>query len=200
MIARIRHYLDGEGDDFNWKLPLCAAVAPFVVFVPAVIYNSLLLYGFVSTLILSPVSAFFVNAAFGKKRRRCLSLLAVLVLYSATSVGLIVCDLRNPYTIRWWALSRSYKARVLAQPASANGDLKHIEWDGWGWAGTDVTVYLVFDPADSLSKTADGNKYGRFSGIPCDVVAVRRFESHWYTVQLSANEFWERRNLPDCGF
>jgi hypothetical protein len=38
------------------------------------------------------------------------------------------------------------KRKVLAQPASANGEFRHVEWDGWGWAGQDTTVYLVFDP------------------------------------------------------
>lgn len=50
---------------------------------------------------------------------------------------------------RWQVWSRSYKAEVLAQPNSAIEELKHIEWDGWGWAGMGTTVYLVFDPTDS---------------------------------------------------
>ena len=51
---------------------------------------------------------------------------------------------------RWLIWSRSYKAEVLAQPNSASGELKHIEWDGWGWAGMDTTIYLVFDPTNSF--------------------------------------------------
>lgn len=59
----------------------------------------------------------------------------------------------NPRPInyaRWMFWSGSYKAQVLAQPDSTNNELKHIEWDGWGGAGMDTTVYLVFDPTDSL--------------------------------------------------
>jgi hypothetical protein len=26
-------------------------------------------------------------------------------------------------------------ARIRDSPASRNGDLKHIEWEGWGWGG-----------------------------------------------------------------
>jgi hypothetical protein len=46
---------------------------------------------------------------------------------------------------KWFARSHDYKSEVLAQPSSI-GELRHIEWDGWGWAGQDTTVYLVFDP------------------------------------------------------
>jgi hypothetical protein len=61
----------------------------------------------------------------------------------------------NSYTIRsnarWFARSHRYKAEVLAQP-SVNGQLKHVDWDGRGGVAVgDWTVYLVFDPTDSLS-------------------------------------------------
>jgi hypothetical protein len=38
--------------------------------------------------------------------------------------------------------SRGYKSKVLAQPASANGELKHIEWNGSGWAGQN-TIFQI---------------------------------------------------------
>jgi hypothetical protein len=102
----------------------------------------------------------------------------------------------NSHTIRsrarWFASSGRYKAEVLAQ-SSVSGQLKHIEWDGWG--GTPVgdwTVYLVFDPTDSLSAAARSRASGKFSGIPCDVDEVRRLESHWYSVTLAMNEWWEQ--------
>jgi hypothetical protein len=55
---------------------------------------------------------------------------------------------------RWLLSSRHYKSEVYAQLAPTRGEFKHIEWDGWGWAGQDTTAYLVFDPADSLSLAA----------------------------------------------
>ena len=33
---------------------------------------------------------------------------------------------------RWLLSSRRYKSDVLSQPTSPIGELKHIEWDGWG--------------------------------------------------------------------
>jgi hypothetical protein len=98
---------------------------------------------------------------------------------------------------RWLARSHNYKSEVLAQP-TAVGELKHIEWDGWGWAGQDTTVYLVYDPTDSLAAAAKGQRPGKFNGIPCEVFRVRRLESYWYTVQYYTNEFWGRRNALNC--
>jgi hypothetical protein len=96
---------------------------------------------------------------------------------------------------RWLLWSRSYKTEVLVQPSSANGELKHIEWDGWGWAGMDTTVYLAFDPSDSLSQAASSRQPGKYSGIPCEVFLVRRLESRWYTVCFYTNYEWGR---PRC--
>lgn len=93
---------------------------------------------------------------------------------------------------RWLVWSRSYKSKVLSQPAPPNGELKHTEWDGWGWAGQDTTVFLVFDPTDSLSAAATSHQAGKFSGIPCKVFLVRRLESHWYTAQFYTNQYWGR--------
>jgi hypothetical protein len=58
------------------------------------------------------------------------------------------------YSIRsaakWFMWSQSYKREVLAQSGGTAGELKHIEWDGWGFPGAgDTTVYLVYDPTDS---------------------------------------------------
>jgi hypothetical protein len=91
---------------------------------------------------------------------------------------------------RWLARSQHYKAEVFALPNSTNGELKHIEWDGWGWGGQDTTVYLVFDPTDSLSQAASSHQPGKYNGIPCEVFLVRRLESHWYTVQFYTNQDW----------
>src|ERR1051325_6949734 len=93
---------------------------------------------------------------------------------------------------RWLLWSRSYKASVLAKPDPGNGELRHIEWDVWGWGGMDTTVYLVFDPADSLSR-AVGQKPGKYTGIPCKVPLVKRLEDRWYTVRFYTDQVW-----PTC--
>ena len=101
-------------------------------------------------------------------------------------------------SVRWLLRSRSYKAEVSAQPDSASGELKHIVWDGWGWGGEDTTVYLVFDPTDSLAMPSVERRRGKFNGIPCEVPSITRMERNWYAVQFYTNELWGRRNALDC--
>jgi hypothetical protein len=100
--------------------------------------------------------------------------------------------------VRWLVWSRSYKAAVFAQRNSANGELKHIEWDGWGWGGEDTTVYLVFDPTDSLSAASQEHRPGKFNGIPCEVPLIERVEKNWYVVRFYTDELWGRRNALNC--
>jgi len=133
--------------------------------------------------------------------RRCKLLLVVAAVLACIAIA-AVPELENYLPIRtvvrWLVWSRAYKTKAMAQRVSETGDLKHIEWDGWGWAGEDTTLYLVFDPTDSLSVAAKNRSPGKFSGIPCEVFRVRRLESHWYTAQFYTNEFWGRRNALNC--
>ncbi len=125
----------------------------------------------------------------------------VFVILLATALTLVIgwqfYILRT--TTRWFALSQRYKAEVLAQPTAAAGELKHIEWDGWGWAGQDTIVYLVSDPTDSLSLAVkDDHQLSKFHGLPCQVAFIHQLERHWYTVQFYTNEAWGRHNALDC--
>jgi hypothetical protein len=82
----------------------------------------------------------------------------------ASSVLLFVYNIQIRTFTRWFLWSGRYKNKVLAQPASVNGALKHIE---------DFSVFLVFDPADSLSAPAKSRQSGKLNGIPCEVSSVR---------------------------
>lgn len=95
---------------------------------------------------------------------------------------------------KWLLRSHDYKAAVLAQPETTNGELKHVEWDSWGWGGEDTVVYLVFDPTDSLFRAASSHQPGKYNGIPCQVLLVRQLESHWYTVWFYTDHDWR----PNC--
>ncbi|MGB8543659.1 MAG: hypothetical protein WCD49_18670 [Candidatus Acidiferrales bacterium] len=93
-------------------------------------------------------------------------------------------------TAKWSMRSQYYKSEVLARPESTT-ELKHIEWDMSGFAGiANNTVYLVFDPADTLSTAAKSREPGKFDGIPCKARLVRRLESHWYGVLFYTDEYW----------
>jgi hypothetical protein len=90
---------------------------------------------------------------------------------------------------RWLFLSGRYKAHVLAQPT--DDQLKHVEWDGWGFPGAgDTTVFLVFDPTDSLAVTSGALPPVRARGLPCEVVRVRRLDQKWYAVLFYTDTYW----------
>jgi hypothetical protein len=160
-------------------MPTCAALAAVLVFIPLVINpNTDFLYLFliVPGLLVLGICA-LIYAAIRKTR------IAVMVAtFWVVSALLFVYNIPIRSFTRWLLWSRQYKSEVLAEPASKNGDLKHIEWDGWGWGGQEFSVFLVFDPADSLSGPAKNGQWGRLNGIPCEVSRVRRMDSHWYIV------------------
>ena len=91
---------------------------------------------------------------------------------------------------KWFIQSREYKAKVMAQPAQPDGELRHVEWQSWGWGGNDTIVYLVFDPDDTLAAVAKSGLSGKYPGIPCAVSRVRRQESEWYTVEFYTDSDW----------
>ena len=90
--------------------------------------------------------------------------------------------------VRWLFLSGGYKAKVLAQPPSE--ELKHAEWDGWGFAGADTTAFLVFDPTDSLAGVTEALPPIKARTLPCDVVRVRRLDRQWYAVLFYTDTYW----------
>ena len=68
-------------------------------------------------------------------------------------------------------LVNAYKASVQAEPATANGELKHFEWDGWA-VESNTSVYVVFDPTDSAA--AKSHQPGKHDGIPCAAHNIHR--------------------------
>ncbi len=186
------------GDRFNWWLPFYAAIGALIFFLPVIFYggDSDGLY-FLFALLISFI--FFVVAlvhAICKNRLRSLAVLSMLVVYCAVSWCLLKDSRELHSTAQWFLKSKEYKVKVLAQPDSTNGELKHIEWDGWGFAGSGNTVvYLVFDPNDSLSTAAKSHSPGKFHGIPCEVYRVRRLESHYYTVLFYTDTDWGYCNI-----
>lgn len=181
-------------DRFDWRLPLYGAVGAAIVCVPIMLLGDIfeVLYLFVAVPIISLV---LLVVAIRRKGLRGLAVFSMLIAYSATSWGLLTNSRKLHDASRWLLWSKDYKAQVLAQPDSANGSLKHIEWDGWGFPGAGNTVvYLVFDPNDSLSAAAKSRSPGKFSGIPCEVYRVRRLENHYYSVLFYTNTDWDHCN------
>lgn len=132
--------------------------------------------------------------------RKNLPLALLVVVFGAVSASLFFHQETVHIWAKWFFWSNGYRNAVLAEPASKNGDLRHIEWDGWGWAGSDTSVFLVFDPSDSLSKAATNDQSGKVEGIPCEVSLVRRMSSQWYLVyfeQYVDESAWRRSCGPN---
>jgi hypothetical protein len=178
-----------ESRRLDWQMFLYATLAAIAVFIPLLISENidfLYLFFIMPGLIILGLSA-LIYAAF-RKNLRTAAMVATFWLVSAF-LFLHSSDVRAPF--KWLLFSRQYKQRVLARSDPPDGDFKHVEWDGWGWAGIDTTVYLVFDPADSLAAAAKSEDSGKFNGIPCEVPWVHRMASQWYTVMFYTDKNWD---------
>jgi hypothetical protein len=111
------------------------------------------------------------------------------------TVGVVISQRQIRPHLLWLVWSNRYKSEVLANASAANGELRHVEWNGDGW-GSGVTGdwmgYVVFDPSDSLSAATRNNVPTEYKGIPCKVILVRCLEKQWYSVVLDMNQFWDR--------
>jgi branched-subunit amino acid ABC-type transport system permease component len=182
---------------FNWRTQIYFVLGALVAFAvidlleaDASLFVSLLIWAILSACII----LLLTYAALSKNRRRSRRPLLTLAILWTISALFFEFERSHPIAIRsaarWLAWSRDYKAQVLAEPQPPSGELKHIEWDGWGMFAQDTSVYLVYDPTDSLSAAAMNHKPGKFDHIPCKVPLVRRLESHWYTVMFYTSETW----------
>lgn len=106
------------------------------------------------------------------------------------SIGMFlsVDDLRP--SARWLVTSESLRQRVLREPLDPVTGLQHIEWDGWGWAGMDTTVYLVYDPSDTLIDEIRRNPKGRFAAIAERTAKSQRLGRNWYSLRFYTGDEW----------
>jgi hypothetical protein len=185
MIQRM-----AEENRFHWQLPFYIAMGSLLIFFPIIIHDPTfgeILYLFV----VAPIgSLFLLVLAIRRKGRERLAILSMIAIYWLLSWTLVKNSVDVRATSRWFLRSKDYKAKVLALPDSGNGELRHIEWDGWGFAGAETNVYLVFDPSDSLSAAAKSHSPGKFSGIPCEIPQIHRLESQWYSIVFYTDTDW----------
>ena len=177
-----------------------AALAACAVFVPMAVFGSafavlVYLYLFLPLGLSVALAVGLVVA-----RRHAASILAATVVFCGVTWLLFQNADAVKNTARWHLYGQSYRRQALAEPEQP-GQLKHVVWDGWGVAGMDTTVYLVFDPSNSLAAGAKSHAAGKFAGIPCPVPSVRRLASEWYAVEFYTDETWNRcggKAAPDA--
>ena len=189
-------------DRLNWRLPLYSGVGATVVLLLLFLRSADA--SWLHILVIGPIFCLscltlLLVAAIQKRPLRCLSILLAIIAFLVVSWALFVNENALRPALRWMLSSSRYQSALLAQPASANGELKHLEWDSWGWGPIGPTfVYLVFDPSDSLSTAAKSGRAGQFGGLPCEVSRVQRLESHWYAVTFYTEESWGEHNHLNC--
>lgn len=135
-----------------------------------------------------------------RKRKR-LQISAAIAFAAVIAISFAVLKLREPIreSLRWFLWSNSFKAELKASVDSKPGELKHMEWEATGFGGVaNDTIYLVFDPTDVLAPAAQKGSPGKFIGLPCEVLKVRRLERQWYSVRFYTDEAWGERNQLDC--
>jgi hypothetical protein len=191
MVERIP-----KGDRFSWRLSICAAaLAPIAYIATTAVFSSdgsffLYILMVAPIVILTLLITAIVNGVRGRPTGS-LSAIAALAAFLIISFAV----LRNSFDIRartrWLLKSSTYKAEVLGQPSSNDRSLKHVEWDGWGFAGSDTLVYLAYDPSDSLSTLTGNGLRRKISSLPCEVAAVRRLEKQYYAIEFYTDTSWD---------
>ena len=187
---------------FDWVPSFCVVVGSSIVFVALAVYsayaNFLYLIFFAPVIFLTCL-VLLVTTGTRKRPRQFLSALLTLIAFLGASWIVLKNESTLRASMRWLLWSQRFKAEVLAQPAPADGQLRHVEWEATGFAGVaNVTVYLVFDPTDSLAVAAKSRSPGKFAGMPCEVFRVLRLERNWYSVQFYTDEAWGQHNVLNC--
>lgn len=178
-----------EAMRINWRLPIVIAAGTVIAGLAIDVSSAFDLGGTLYLFVVAPVVGLAL-LLFALLKRKFVHL-AVAVTYCVATFFLFehFYDLRTAG--RWLLWSRGLKAEVLALPQTHEPELKHIEWDGWGFPGAGETeVYVVFDPNDSLLPAANLKTTGKIAGIPCGVSRIRRLEHHWYSVVMYTDTTW----------
>ncbi len=186
----------GNARKHDWRLPvyLTAVWGALVLVISDDLIQTLIIFLGAPALALT-FTLLLLGAIVNKNRRTLLWIAGAIVVFFATSAALIAFQRDDPKcirsTVRWIFESRYYKAEVLRQKQPSTAELKHVEWDGWGFAGIGNTImYLVYNPTDSLLDASRMRKCDVIPGIPCPVDRVHRLETHWYTVLFPTDSSW----------
>lgn len=175
--------------------PYLIAVIAAVGFVCADDGLQLFVFFFVAPTLALCLAVLLFSACFRRGRAECLWAAGAIATFLGLSAALGAYQRSDPQcirsTVRWAFNSQDYKKRVIAQPPSRTGELKHVIWDAWGFVPAGSTVmYVVSDPKDSLRLAARNGQTGRVPGVPCPADRVHRLEPHWYTILLPTDSDW----------
>ena len=95
---------------------------------------------------------------------------------------------------QWFPISLATFVALTLTPLSLRVGISQrfsTFWEGWGFAGSDTTAYLVFEVKNTLAAAARERISGKFGELPCEIYRVRRREDQWYTVQFYTETAWK---------
>lgn len=182
--------IDYDAVRFNWKLPAYALVAVALTLPPLLVSSwdgAGLLWFFV---VLPIVTVCLLVVAAHNAERQKLATVLMLLFYAGLLWPRWTFSYNLRAHLRWLAFSEAYKNRVLSQPVTDPQGLKHAEWDGAGFAGSETIVYVVLDPADSLKPFAATQSQRKAPALPCEVWQIIRLEPKWYSVTFYTDTGW----------
>ena len=174
----------------------CARSACVAFVVPLVLsfLPSFDLWQFLYILVLAPLVV-VIWAIVGLVRRTRQVWLTLLVFCIVTVTSLKATDYFFRVHGRWLFLATSSKKQLLAQPLPPDGELRHLDWDGWGMFAQDTEVYLVNDPANATMRFNRTQNGLRAKGVPCSFWKAYRLEPHWYAVVFFTSTGWDECSL-----
>jgi hypothetical protein len=174
---------------FQWSYLAVTAIATLAISITIVMNSSFDLCEIFYYFLVAPIIALglIVFAIWTRNK----SMAAATVLYCCLAALAYQFSYEMRIHIRWFLQSNYFKSEVMKQQAPPPHQLRHIDWDGWGFSFAENNVYLVFDPDNSLEAVAKDESTGKFHGLPCEVRRVYRLESYWYAAQFYTDSSWD---------
>jgi len=186
-VANVNVQQTDDSHMFARRMAICVAASFVFIVLSLTLASSDLGAALCFGIALVSALLLFVFCVTRKGRKRLAALLVVMTYVFAVMLLKMNYSLIRDH-VRWLFLSGEYKAQVLAQ--SPSKELRHAEWDGWGFAGADTTVFLVYDPTDSLAGAAEALPPIKSRALPCEVGRVRRLDRQWYAVLFYTDTYW----------
>jgi hypothetical protein len=176
------------------KWPFISAITAFVCYVPFLFIRAFDSLSILYLLILGAVFLIFLVIVLAirtiyKRRPSGTIILTVLVFVFVSTLMFLSAERLRPRA-RWLFLSKSFKREVLHLVADPKNGLRYEEWDGWGMAGQDTIVFLIYDPTDELGEGLRNSSSGQFAAIARHTWHWERLERCWYSVTFYTNDPW----------
>lgn len=175
-----------------WGFLIVGALAGFILYLPFLYLREFDLesIGYILCLFLLTVVlcvGIVLRRFFVKRWMSLRTVLVVLGFWGISAPMFLSTEHLRPWA-RWLVSSQQYTSLVMKQQPDPQTGLRYAEWDGWGWAGMDTSVELVYDPTDTLGREVKDNPEGRFAELAEKTAFVQRLGPGWYSLTLYSGD------------